>query len=205
MVEKTLIYYYKNYINYTFPIFPTFISLLIFFVLFSPEVLCAQKITPMFETMPVPPANRNMMFFLQRTIDRNTVIYEVNLQKNGKINEKKPLKIYWIDYDDGGKISQLTKLQNKFAYGIDFELIDKAKNIFSINLVSYKKLMLTLRTGKDKNYAMFVNINEKEAILSRILVHIIGGTYLKPVVDYIEVTGMDPESGESVSSRIIPD
>ncbi len=174
------------------------------FLLILPGVFYAQKITPMYEKMPVPPAKKTMMFYLQRTMDRNTVVYEVNLQKNGKINEKKPLKIYWIDYDDGGKITKLTKMQNRFAYGIDFKLVNKAKSIFNINLVSYKKLLFTLRPVKDKKYEMFVLINGKEAALINVLVYITGGTYLKPDVEYVEVKGIDQGSGNKVSERFKP-
>ena len=99
------------------------ISIVVLMSLLEAFSLTAQKITPMYDPMPVPPDKKSMLFYLQRTMDKNTVIYETNADANGSINVKDPIKIYWIDYDEGGGTSELTVTQNKLAYGLKVKLI----------------------------------------------------------------------------------
>ncbi len=146
------------------------------------------------------------MFYLQRTVDRNTVIYELNYEASGELNVKRPLKIYWIDFENGARISPLTFIQSKFAYGIESEMIDETKKIFQIHLVSYKKIKFYLKpTGKNNQYQTHAVIKGKPAILSKIHVNIIGGTILNPVVSYIELIGEDLHTGLKVAEKIKPD
>jgi len=146
------------------------------------------------------------MFYLQRTVDRNTVIYELNYEADGELNPKRPLKIYWIDFEDGAKISPLTFTQSKFAYGINSDLIDKTKKIYQIHLVSYEKIKFYLKpTGKNNHYEMHASIKGKPAVLKRVFITIIGGTYLTPIVSYIELMGTDLITGKQVIERIRPD
>jgi len=176
-----------------------------FFFLVSVSFLKSQSIVPKYSGFPTPVLEKNMLFYLQRTVDYNTVIYELNYDKTGKINSEAPLKAYWIDYEDGGKISQLTYVQNKLAYGIESRLIDKAKEMFIISLVSYKKKTFTLRKHDQKGtHHVFAKLNGKEVILQKIFVNITGGTYLKPKVKDISLTGIDIISGEEIVEIVIP-
>ena len=166
----------------------------------------AQRITPFYGPFPEPAPNKQMQFYLQRTMDRNTLIYELNYDADGQLNEKKPIRIYWIDFDDGAKISPLTFAQSKFAYGIESEMIDKTKGIFQFNLVSYKKVKLFLKpTGKNNHYQTHVLIKGKQAILTKIFIKIIGGTYISPVVSYIELMGEELQTGRQIVEQIKPD
>lgn len=147
-----------------------------------------------------------MLFYLQRTVDRNTLIYELNYEASGQLNENKPVKIYWIDFEDGAKISPLTFAQSKFAYGIGSELIDKVKKVYEIHLVSYKKIKFYLQpAGKNNHYQVHAHILGKPALLTSIFVNIVGGTYLKPVVSYVELNGEDLKTGAKISEKIRPD
>jgi len=179
--------------------------ILALYLFFTSLFLQAQKIIPFYGPFPEPAPTKNMLFYLQRTVDRNTIIYEVNLDPSGEINMKKPIKIYWIDFDDGAKISPLTFVQSKFAYGINSELIDESKKIIELTLVSYKKIKLYLKQEEKSNhYQVHAVIKGKTAILSRIFVEIIGGTYLNPVVNYIELSGNDQATGKPVAEKFKP-
>lgn len=164
----------------------------------------AQTIKPFLGPFPVPPANANRLFYLQRTINRNTLIYEVNYATDGSINHKKPIKIYWIDYEDGEKISELTYAQNKFAYGVKVLEIEGTQPLFKINLVSYKKVDLYLKPKALGGYALHVILKGKPCILHRVLVNITGGTSLDPDVSDVELSGKDIATGELVVEKFKP-
>ena len=165
----------------------------------------AQKIVPFNGPFPEPAPGKHMTFYLQRTVDRNTVIYELNYDPDGQLNLKNPIKIYWIDFEDGAKISQLTFVQSKFAYGLESKIIDETRKIFEINLVSYRKVKFYLEPSGEKNhYQTHATINGKSALLTKIFVKIIGGTYLNPKVSYVELVGKEIATGHQVSEQINP-
>jgi hypothetical protein len=173
-------------------------------LLFLESSLLAQKINPYYGPFPTPPVNSKSLFYLQRTVDRNTLIYEINHNADGSLNRKKPVKIYWIDYEKGATISQLTYAQNKFAYGIKVLEIGEKDPVFKLNLVSYKKIDLYLKPSDNGSYAIHVILNGKPCLLNRVFVNITGGTNLSPDVSYIELTGKELATGEQVIEKFKP-
>lgn len=160
----------------------------------------------MADTFPVPPATKNMLFYVQRTHNTNTIVYDLNYNKDSTLNKTKPVHFYWIRYADGGGKQELSTIQRKYAYGVNAVCIDTIKPIFKVNFVSYKKRDIFLvRTSKTVNsYRACININNKLSYLHRVFVQIDGGTFWVPHITYVELSGYDISSGKAVSERIIP-
>jgi hypothetical protein len=154
------------------------------------------------DTFPVP-AGPNQLFYLQRTANTNTVVYETNFKSNGQIDEKNPVRVYWIRYPEGGMKKDLSYIQRVFAYGIKTEM--QSPDVFNTHVVSYKKAQLIVkRSLKDGKYHAYATINHKEALLSRIFLKIDGGAFWSPNVIYIELKGRDEMTGEEVMERFKP-
>ena len=154
------------------------------------------------DTFPVP-AGPNQLFYLQRTANTNTVVYETNFKSNGQIDEKNPVRVYWIRYPEGGMKKDLSYIQRVFAYGIKTEM--QSPDVFNTHVVSYKKAQLIVkRSFKDGKYHAYTTINHKEALLSRIFLKIDGGAFWSPNVIYIELKGKDEVTGEDVMERFKP-
>src|ERR1700712_4274015 len=105
-------------------------AFLVFTILLAALSISAQ------EKFPVPPNNSNQLFYLQRTSNTNTLIYELNFNHNTLDNDE-PVHVYWIRYNEKGQQEELNYIQRKFAYGIKSTLISKDK--YQLNFVSYKK------------------------------------------------------------------
>jgi Domain of unknown function (DUF4833) len=147
---------------------------------------------------PNPPLPPNHLFYLQRTPNKNTIMCELNYQ-SGKLVDAEPVHVYWLRYTEQGQKAELNFIQRKFAYGIKSVKITDGK--YEICFVSYKKFKIQLKPGTDRKYHAFATINNKESILTRIYLHINGGTFWSPNVEYVEVTGVDPSSGNLVKER----
>lgn len=157
------------------------------------------------DTFPTPPENIHRLFYIQRTSNLHTVIYETNYNKDSTINEFEPVKIYWIRYGNKGEILPLTPVQRKFAYGVNTMLVDKGKKMYKVNLVSFKKLDIYLMPSKiGKQYHAYVTINGKMSLLTKIFIKIDGGTLFNPNIDYIEVTGKNIVTKHKVVERFKP-
>ncbi len=173
-------------------------------LLFLKSSLLSQTLKPYYGPLPIPPVTAKSLFYLQRTVDRNTLVYETNFNADGSLNRKKPVTIYWIDYENGGTTSQLTYAQNKFAYGVNVLEISKKEPVFKLNLVSYKKIDLYLKQSANGSYAIHVILNKKPCLLHRVLVNITGGTTLNPDVSYIELSGKELATGAQISEKFKP-
>ena len=81
------------------------------------------------DNFPVPNGFKNMLFYIQRNINKNTILYELNYNENGELNESEPIKVNWINYETDKSIEALNYIQRSFAYGLDIKLFDKEKKI----------------------------------------------------------------------------
>lgn len=172
-------------------------------LLCAPELVFAQKVVNEADTFPQPPIDKNRMFYIQRTPNINTIIYELNYLKSGELNSEKPIHEYWIRYGEKGHPKkELNFIQRKFAYGVKTQLIKRDQ--WEIRLVSYDKVPLILQKGKDGKYHVFVQIHKKLCIFEKAYIKIDGGTFWSPNVLYIEMFGRDPETMERTSYKIYP-
>lgn len=157
------------------------------------------------DTFPVPRRDRNMLFYVQRTHNTNTIVYELNYNSDSTLNADEPIHPFWIRYANGGGTAELSYIQNHYAYGLSVEALDKEKSSYKVNFVSYKKRDIYLMRGKqNKRYKAYISINGKLAQLTKIFAKIDGGTFWVPHITYVEITGVDPGTGKVVSERVIP-
>jgi hypothetical protein len=151
---------------------------------------------------PTPPTSRERLFYVQRTPNANTIIYDLNLDSDGKLDTEQPVKAYWLRYADKGQKEELNYIQRKFAYGLNTKALNNGN--YDIRFVSYKKFPLTLMKGGDGKYHIFASVAQKQVILNRIFVKIEGGSFWIPNVVYVEIKGTDPETGKEIVDRFKP-
>ncbi len=151
------------------------------------------------------PEGKNQLFYLQRTLNTNTIVYDLNLDSKEELNLKEPVKIYWIDYSQKGEIEELNFVQRKFAYGVEIKMIDSTKKTFCFNLVSHKKQVIYLMKAEaDKKYHAFTYINKKLIDIRSVWIQIDGGSFWAPKIKYVDVVGKDPIKNTEIIERITP-
>ncbi|HTL10723.1 MAG TPA: DUF4833 domain-containing protein [Chitinophagaceae bacterium] len=155
--------------------------------------------SPQDSSLPAPTGNPHQLFYLQRTPDANTVVYELNYL-NGTLNTLEPIHAFWIRYSENGQRTELNALQKKFAYGIKAKPI--AADVFQLQFVANRSLVMYLRKGADDKYYVYATINQKQVMLKRIFLQINGGSFWAPKIAYAELSGIDPDAGITVRERI---
>ena len=151
---------------------------------------------------PDLPASIQKLLYVQRDPNTNTIVYELNKDKNGNLNREEPVHPYWIKYAESGQKEELNYIQRKFAYGLVTKPLSNDR--FDIRFVSYKKFPLTLMKSSDGNYHIFATVTQKQVILNRIFVKIEGGSFWIPNVMYVELKGTDPLTGSEIVERFKP-
>ncbi len=155
------------------------------------------------DTFPVPRGNNKQLFYLQRTANTNTIVCELKYNKNGELDEDDPVHVFWIRYPEGGQKKELSYIQRVFAYGIKSQVL--AKDSYKLHFVSYKKRPLYLmRSSKDNQYKVYTTINNQQVVLNRIFIKVDGGTFWSPNVVYMEMKGVDENTGREVMQRFKP-
>jgi len=167
----------------------------LFLVFFQPVSATAQDTT----VFPVPSGIAHQLFYLQRTPNTNTVIYELNYT-NGQVDSSKPVHVFWIRYPEHGQQQELSAVQRRFAYGIESKWIGPEQ--YELHFLAYKKRIMILKKSTDNKYHVFTEVNQKNIMISRIFLQINGGSLFKPNIEYVEFRGIDAATGLAVEERV---
>ncbi len=151
---------------------------------------------------PVPPLDDDLLFYIQRNQNQDTIVYNVNRTADGYINRDLPIHAYWIKYSEGGIKRELNYLQNKLAYG--YESREISPELYAFNFVSYPDLIFYVAPkGKDRFQAV-TQINGRKARLTNIYVYAVEfGVF--PDVKFIELYGEELNTGLFVYQNITID
>lgn len=121
---------------------------------------------------PVPEGNPKQLFYLQRSQNTNTIVYELNLK--GKVPDSiAPVHIFWIRYAEQSQKQELTNIQRKYAYGLATKYV--SKDHYELRFLASKKLVFQLIKGADQHFHVYHTINGKNTILTSIYLQINGG------------------------------
>jgi len=113
-----------------------------------------------------------------------------------------PVHVLWIRYTEQRQRQELSFIQRHFAYGLKVHKLDNDK--YELHFVSYKKVSLYLmKSPIDNQHHVYATITGRQAILSRVFLKINpGGTFWSPNVEYLELKGIDTDTGKELTQRI---
>ncbi len=141
------------------------------------------------------------LFNIERSRDANQIVYKLNIDEDGSLNETEPIQAFWVKYKEKGEVEPISWIQKELSYGLKFKSISEGKCTFHFAAYDKKDLYLRNDFGSYKVYALS---NDKFVELERIFVHFNGGTDWLPTVEYVEIFSKEVVSGEVVSEKIYP-
>lgn len=143
------------------------------------------------EHYPVPDV-RDMLFYIQRNQNTNTVIYRINRNCSNNINISDPFYIYWKQYYQGGKDSEINYIQQKLAYGVEYGIINE--DSIKMNIVSYPEYNIYVNKLENNQYRAVSKIDGRWSELSNVYVFAEErGAF--PVVKFLELYGTRLDDG----------
>ncbi|HMH34480.1 MAG TPA: DUF4833 domain-containing protein [Puia sp.] len=167
----------------------------------DPHPLFSSEFNDPQDTFPVPKGIKNQLFYVQRTHNINTIVCALNMAQNGQLDKENPVHVFWIRYTEQGRQAELSFIQRVFAYGVKSKPVDHDR--YELRFVSYKKFpMYLMKSTNDHQYHVYASIGSKKAVLNRIFIKINGGSIWSPNIEYIEVRGIDAESGKELVERL---
>ena len=152
-------------------------------------------------TFPVPSGVAHQLFYLQRDPNTNTIVYQLNVNSAGQLDEDEPINIFWIRYEEQGQHKDLNFIQRRFAYGLSAKKIAPSK--YELKFAAYGKVPFVLmKSSFDNAFHVYATVANRQIQLERVYLRIEGGTFWAPNVKYIELKGRDAASQKPVVERI---
>jgi len=145
---------------------------------------------------PRPPKSDRSLFFIQRNLNTNTIVYDVDIREN-KIRSGHPIDAYWLRYGEDGTKKDLSWLQAVLAYGYTSK---KNKEGHRIKLKAYNDRYIQLIEEQGK-WIPLMEINGDLAVLNNIYVYA-DESGIFPDVKYVDIYGKDRRTGQLIKERI---
>lgn len=100
-------------------------------------------------SFPVP-QDKNQIFYVQRSMNANTIVYAARIRADGQLDPDKPVEVYWRRFNDQGARQDLSYLERTVAFGVKAEKIAGKPSAFRMRVVSYpqRSAILSLVDGK---------------------------------------------------------
>jgi len=155
------------------------------------------------EQYPVPEPSSNQLFYIQRSSNINSIIYDANLGIDKKLDGKSPVHAYWIRYTEGNKKQELSVIQRSLAYGLHTKAITGELGSYEGHFLAYRKRKFVVKLNpKGEPIALFP-INGKMQILKKVFVKV-DESGIMPSVIHVELWGRDPITDKEVYEKFKP-
>lgn len=148
---------------------------------------------------PTPPKTEKSLFFIQRNLNKNTIVYDAKLNAEGAYNTSMPIDAYWRRYASTGERKALKWVEKKFAYGYSH----KRKNgALLVELVAYDDRYISLEKNKDGEPIATITCNGKKCKLDYIYVFA-DESGMWPTVIHVDIHATNLATGEKEKERIL--
>lgn len=150
---------------------------------------------------PIPPKTKELLLYIQRNHNKNTIIYNANFDKNGNLIEDNPINVYWIRYEENEQRMELKSVEKIFAYGVKCSKINTLNNQYKVKLVADEDRDFRLKQIAPFKAAIYTLINSKPSQLDHLYINA-DNSGIWPKVKYIELFGKDIATGEKTYEKI---
>lgn len=151
---------------------------------------------------PVPSKTSNSLFYIQRNHNKNTIVYDANFDKNGNLNQKKPINVYWIRFEEESQKMELRSLEKWMVFGVSSKRIND-KHEYEIHLSASDKIELYLKQIAPFKAEIYTKIHDESIKLDHIYAQLSESGWL-PKPKYAEFYGTKVSDGSSFYKKVDP-
>ncbi|MCC7482318.1 MAG: DUF4833 domain-containing protein [Hyphomicrobiales bacterium] len=93
---------------------------------------------------PVP-SDPNQIFFLQRSMNANTIVYAARIDSDGTLDRREPIEVFWRRFNDSGEKLPLTFTERNLAFGVNTKHLRNENGAYLVTLKAYAGRSAVLR------------------------------------------------------------
>ena len=137
------------------------------------------------------PAEPNQIFYIQRSVNANTVVYAANLAADGTIKADAPVDAFWRWYNVDGNKKGLNFIERAMAYGV------KTRRSRAGEPISF-----TIAALPERRPEALMQIGTRTVKLAYVYLHVVEGGLI-PSIPELEIFGTDKATGKAVHERLV--
>lgn len=145
---------------------------------------------------------QEVLFTIERSLNNDQIIYFLHLDENGLPKDQDPIQLKWLDNEHTGELIPVNWLKKKFGYGV--EILSQNGEEVTFKFVSYDKTYFTLKKDLWGNYGVFAQINAHMMKIKHVYLKIDGGSFWKPNITEVAVSGFNESANISVYETFNP-
>ncbi|KMW57384.1 hypothetical protein AIOL_002347 [Candidatus Rhodobacter oscarellae] len=143
---------------------------------------------------PVP-KEPGQIFYIQRSINSNTVVYTARYDRNGNLKTR-PGRIMWRRYNDAGERKRL-KAYEHLAFGLNYRKLEQPGH-FLVSLRALPRLTMELHQSGPNKAELIATIGGRQT-RARYAYVTVDESGLLPKVTELKLFGVDIATGQAVS------
>jgi hypothetical protein len=174
----------------------------------APARELASDVTELDHMPPLPgnfpvPNDPNMLFYLQRSTNANTIVYAANMDAQGHIDPDTPIDAYWRRYAEEGQRRGLHFLERLVAFGVHARPIAGHANTFNADIAGYPERSFSVEIDKTGSPEAVTKMGARNARLVAAYLQL-DEHGLIPSLVYCDIYGVDQATGQLLKEHLVP-
>ncbi|MXN64647.1 DUF4833 domain-containing protein [Stappia sp. GBMRC 2046] len=163
-------------------------------------VSIVRKLPVVQPTWPVPD-EPNMLFYLQRSTNPNTVIYAARFDANGRLDPNRPVDVYWRRYNTNGKKKDLGFFEERMAFGVRARRSGN-ENEFDLRITAFPERAAKLVQEGPGSATLILKTADGRQIEPVYAYVEVAEDGIMPKIAHVKVFGRDRSTGQAVVETI---
>jgi hypothetical protein len=149
------------------------------------------------------PTDPDMLFYLQRSTNANTIVYAADIDAQGRLDQHHPVEVFWRVFDEDGRRHGLSWIERLLAYGVRVQPAKGAPNAFDAYIVSFPQMKCRVDVSQSGTPECILQINGRRARLVSAYIELDEtGIWPRPI--FLNIYGIDAKSGNVLREHIEP-
>lgn len=166
------------------------------------QVTQLDQIPVMRPEYPVP-KDPNMLYYIQRSVNSNTVVYAAHVDSRGHIDSRAPVDAYWRWYNVDGHRKPLNLIERIMAYGVQSVANSGSVGTFAFKVAGFPERELLLDQDSYGHPEAVAQLGGRWAKLVYVYLQV-DNRGLLPSVTAMDLFGIDKNTGKALREHVIP-
>jgi hypothetical protein len=165
------------------------------------QVIELNHIPSMRPEFPVP-SDPGMLFYIQRSVNSNTVVYAAHVNSQGRFDPDAPVDVYWRWYNVDGRRKALNFIERTMAYGVRSVADHGSGGTFTFQVAALPERELLLEQDGLGHPEAVIRLGNHTAKLVYVYLQV-DDSGLMPDVTAMDLFGIDKLTGKSLWEHVI--
>jgi hypothetical protein len=146
------------------------------------------------------PDEPNQLFYVERSVNSNTVVYAAKLDAHNAISQKVPVEAFWRWYNVDGHRKDLNFIERMMAYGVHVNP-PRQNHPITFTIAALPERTLTLDLDDQKRPEALIQIAGRTVKLAYVYLEVVDRVI--PSVPSLDIFGIDKNSGKAVREHVV--